>query len=131
MWHLVDREAMIELVYGGNALPMHTQVYLPNTFWLNDDATQYDFDPERSLTLLALAGWSRRDAQGFLVNDAGRRLAFTLATNAGNVQRQPAHVQRLRLLPHPAGDPGRRAPRARPRHAGHGSRQLALTWMSR
>lgn len=88
MWHLVDREALIELVYGGNALPMHTQVYLPNTFWLNDDVTKYDFDPERALELLALAGWSRRDAQGFLVNDAGRRLSFTLATNAGNVQRE-------------------------------------------
>lgn len=88
MWHLVDREAIIELVYGGAAEPMHTGVYLPNAFWLDDSVPQYDYDPERAIELLARAGFSQRDAQGYLVNAEGRRISFTLATNAGNRQRE-------------------------------------------
>ena len=88
MWHLVDREAIIELVYGGAAEAMHGGVYLPNEFWLDESTPRYDFDPERALELLARAGFSQRDAQGFLVDAEGRRISFTLATNAGNIQRE-------------------------------------------
>jgi len=88
MWHIVDREAIIELVFGGAAFPMHTGVYLNSPFWVDDEGPQYDYDPERALELLARAGFSQRDAQGFLVDAEGRRISFTLATNAGNVQRE-------------------------------------------
>jgi len=88
MWHLVDREAIIELVYSGAAFPMHTNVYLNSPFWVNEDVTTYDYDPERALELLARAGFSQRDGQGYLVNADGRRISFTLATNAGNAQRE-------------------------------------------
>lgn len=88
MAHLIDRESIIELVYGGNADPMYTGVYLVNGFWVNEDVPRYEYDPERALELLALAGYGQRDAQGFLVNAEGRRLSFTLATNAGNNQRE-------------------------------------------
>jgi peptide/nickel transport system substrate-binding protein len=88
MWHLVDRDTIIDLVYGGAAEPMHTGVYLPNEFWLDDSVTTYDYDPERASELLARAGFSRRDAQGILVDDQGRRLSFRLVTNAGNAQRE-------------------------------------------
>ena len=88
MWHLVDREAIIELVYSGAAFPMHSNVYLNSPFWVNEDVTKYDYDPERAIELLARAGFSRRDAQGFLVDAEGRRISFTLATNAGNIQRE-------------------------------------------
>ena len=88
MWHLVDREAIIELVYGGAAEAMHGGVYLPNAFWLDDSVPTYDYDPERALELLARAGFSQTDAQGFLVDAQGRRISFSLATNAGNAQRE-------------------------------------------
>ena len=88
MWHLVDREAIIELVYSGVAEPMHSGVYLPNSFWLDDSVPTYEYDPERAIELLARAGFSQRDAQGYLVNAEGRRISFTLATNAGNTQRE-------------------------------------------
>ena len=88
MWHLVDRDTIIDLVFSGAAAPMHTGVYLPNDFWLDDGVTTYDYDPERALELLARAGFSRRDGQGFLVDAEGRRLSFRLATNAGNASRE-------------------------------------------
>jgi peptide/nickel transport system substrate-binding protein len=88
MWHLIDRETIIDLVYSGAALPLHTGVYLPNDYWVNHDAPRYDFDPERAEELLARAGFSRRGADGILVDEQGRRLSFRLATNAGNTQRE-------------------------------------------
>jgi peptide/nickel transport system substrate-binding protein len=88
MWHLVDRDTIIDLVYNGVADPMHAGVYLVNDYWLDDSIPTYDFDPERASELLARAGFSRRGADGILVDDQGRRLSFRLATNAGNVQRE-------------------------------------------
>lgn len=88
MYHLVDREAMIELVFSGAAEPMYSGVYLPNGFWLDDSTPRYEYDPEAALEFLARAGYSQRDAQGFLVNAAGERISFTLATNAGNQSRE-------------------------------------------
>lgn len=88
MAHLVDREAIIELVYGGAAEPMYGGVYLPNSYWLDDSTPRYEYDPERASQLLASIGYTQRDAQGFLVDSQGRRISFTLATNAGNNQRE-------------------------------------------
>lgn len=88
MYHLVDREAIIELVFSGAAEPMYSGVYLPNGFWLDDATPRYEYDPEAALEFLARAGYSQRDAQGFLVNADGERISFTLATNAGNQSRE-------------------------------------------
>jgi len=88
MAHLVDREAIIELVFSGAAEPMYSGVYLPNAFWLDDSTPRYEYDPEAALEYLARAGYSQRDAQGFLVNAQGQRIRFTLATNAGNQSRE-------------------------------------------
>jgi peptide/nickel transport system substrate-binding protein len=88
MWHLVDRETIIELVYSGLAVPMHSGVYLTDPYWLDDSVPTYEFDPERALELLARAGFSQRDSAGYLVNADGRRISFTIATNAGNTQRE-------------------------------------------
>ncbi|MDF1522107.1 MAG: ABC transporter substrate-binding protein [Trueperaceae bacterium] len=88
MAHLIDRDAIIELIYGGSADPMYTSVYLVNGYWVNPDVPTYAYDVERAVELLALAGYRNRDAQGFLTNADGVRLSFTLATNAGNNQRE-------------------------------------------
>jgi peptide/nickel transport system substrate-binding protein len=88
MYHLVDRDAIIDLVYSGAAQAMHSGIYLPNAFWLDESTPRYDYDPERAQQLLARAGFSRRNAQGILVDDSGRTLSFRLATNAGNRQRE-------------------------------------------
>ncbi len=88
MSHLVDREAMARLVFGGLAQPAYTSVYAVLEEWINPDVTTYPYDPERAATLLAELGFSERDADGFLVNAEGRRLSFNLVTNAGNDQRE-------------------------------------------
>ncbi|MEX2542603.1 MAG: ABC transporter substrate-binding protein, partial [Trueperaceae bacterium] len=88
MSHLVDREAMVELVYGGAASPMWSLVYQVNDFWVNDDVPKYEYDPEAALELLAGLGFSRKNANGYLVNSEGQELGFRAVTNAGNNQRE-------------------------------------------
>lgn len=88
MAHLVDRDLMMDLVYNGAGVPMYTNVYPINAYWVNHDVEKYPFDPERAQELLASIGYDRTNAQGLLVNAQGQTVSFTLATNAGNTQRE-------------------------------------------
>ncbi len=88
MAHLVDRDTMIELLFNGAGTPMYTSVYPINTFWVNDNVTKYDYDPEAAAELLAQIGYDQTNSNGVLVNDAGTPISFTLATNAGNTVRE-------------------------------------------
>jgi peptide/nickel transport system substrate-binding protein len=88
MSHLVDREAIVDLVYGGSAAPMWSNVYQVYDFWVNPDVPKFPFDPERAAELLAEIGFSQTNANGVLVDADGNELSFTLATNAGNAQRE-------------------------------------------
>jgi peptide/nickel transport system substrate-binding protein len=88
MSHLVDREAIVELVYGGAASPMFSSVYQVLDFWVSPDVTKYEYDPEAAAELLAGLGFSRKNANGILVNSQGQELSFRAVTNAGNNQRE-------------------------------------------
>ncbi|TBH20203.1 ABC transporter substrate-binding protein [Thermus thermamylovorans] len=88
MSHLVNRQAVVELVYGGLGTPMFTSVYPVLTQWVNPRAPRFDHNPQQAQRLLAELGFTRRDREGFLIDAQGRRLEFNLATNAGNVQRE-------------------------------------------
>jgi len=88
MSHLVDREAIVDLVYGGSAAPMWSNVYQVYDFWVNPDVPKFPFDPERAAELLAEIGFSQTNSNGVLVDADGNTLSFSLATNAGNSQRE-------------------------------------------
>ncbi len=88
MSHLTDREAIVELVNGGAAAPAYSNVYQVLDFWYNPDVTKYEFDPEAALALLAEMGFAETNDDGFLVDADGNELGFTLATNAGNANRE-------------------------------------------
>ena len=88
MSHLVDRAAITDLVYGGSASPMWSNVYQVYDFWVNPDVPEFPFDPERAQQLLAEIGFDRTNDDGVLVDADGNELSFSLATNAGNAQRE-------------------------------------------
>lgn len=88
MSHLVDRDALVELVYGGAASPMWSNVYQVLDYWVNPDVPKFPYDPEAALELLGSIGFNERNADGFLVDAEGNELGFTLATNAGNSERE-------------------------------------------
>lgn len=88
MSHLVNRAAIVEVVYGGFGTPTYTAVYPVLTEWLNPDVAKYDYDPKRASELLAELGYGQKDSEGWLVNSEGKRLEFTLSTNSGNTIRE-------------------------------------------
>lgn len=47
--------------------------YFPGQPWARPDARRVHYRPERARELLADAGWTHRNADGWLVNDAGER----------------------------------------------------------
>lgn len=88
MSHLVNRQAVIDIVYGGLGIPMYSSVYPVLTQWINPKVPKYEYDPKQAAKLLAELGFTKKDREGYLVDSKGRRIEFNLATNAGNTQRE-------------------------------------------
>ena len=84
--HAVDRQAIIEQVVQGRAIPATGPVH-PRIEWAyNPDVTTYPFDVERAKALLAEAGWTPGDG-GVLARD-GAPFRFKLTSTSGNNTRQ-------------------------------------------
>lgn len=88
MSYITNRQAVIEVVFGGFGTPTYTSIYPVLTQWVNPSVTKYDYDPKKASQLLAELGFSKKDGEGYLVNAQGKRLEFNLATNAGNNVRE-------------------------------------------
>jgi peptide/nickel transport system substrate-binding protein len=93
MLHAIDRQAIVDSIYRGNAVIMH--------FWLSPDdpayaavdraVTKYDYDPPRAIALLTEAGWSR-GADGTARSAAGEVLGITLWHDPDEIEGQEAAV---------------------------------------
>lgn len=90
MSHLTPRDSLVDLIYGGSAAPAYFGVGVPFVQWYPpaDQQVTYPFDPERAMALLAQIGFSQKNADGWLVDADGNELGFTIATNAGNANRE-------------------------------------------
>ncbi|UCH24519.1 MAG: hypothetical protein JSV66_11240 [Trueperaceae bacterium] len=84
MSHLTDRQAIIELVYGGAGVAQWTSVYPAYEEWLNPGTPRYPYDPEKAAELLEKLGFRQKNADGILVDDEGKALSFFLGTNAAS-----------------------------------------------
>ncbi len=74
--------------------------YKPGTWACNPHIADFDYNPERARTLLAEAGWRKKNGNGILVKD-GKPFQFTVLTNQGNDQRIRTAViiqRRLNLI---------------------------------
>jgi ABC-type transport system substrate-binding protein len=81
----IDVNSIIEHVLSGEGKPS-TGPFYSNTPYYDPEVKPLPYDPKGALELLAQAGW-RKNAAGMLEKD-GKPLAFTLVTNAGNLQRK-------------------------------------------
>ena len=84
--HLFNREKLFEkiLLYQYE----YTKSYFPDQPYEREGAERIRFDPQRARALLAEAGWTKRDAEGYLVNDRGQRFPeLTLEFAAPGFQR--------------------------------------------
>ena len=75
MTYLYDRKTMLKQFAYNEYTP--SKSYFPNSAAENPDNQLMEFDPEAASQLLAEAGWTKRDSDGYLVKD-GKRLTLTV-----------------------------------------------------
>ncbi len=76
--YAVDKDLIVEAIYGGRAVPIPGPLSPFNNF-VNKSLEPYPYDPDKALAMLAEAGWSDSDGDGVLDKD-GQPLAFTIDT---------------------------------------------------
>ncbi len=76
--YLIDKDLLIQEIYGGRAVALPGALSPYNNF-VNKSLQPYPYDPDKALTLLAEAGWQDSDGDGYLDKD-GQTLSFTLDT---------------------------------------------------
>jgi peptide/nickel transport system substrate-binding protein len=78
MNYAVDKELIIEAIYGGRAVALPGPLSPYNNF-VNEDLQPYPYDPDKALELFEEAGWTDSDGDGTL-DKGGQPLAFTMDT---------------------------------------------------
>ncbi|WP_319584039.1 peptide-binding protein [uncultured Pseudodesulfovibrio sp.] len=83
--YAIDRRELVKgVLYGlGEAA---NGPYKPGTWQYDEDVKPRPFDLAKARELLAEAGWTDSDGDGWLDKD-GKRFAFSIITNQGNTQR--------------------------------------------
>jgi peptide/nickel transport system substrate-binding protein len=84
--HAIDRKLIVDTILDGLAPVTHGPVQ-PVSWAFSDEVTKYAFEPARSRALLDEAGWRATGNDGIRRRD-GRRLSFTLITQAGFAVRE-------------------------------------------
>jgi peptide/nickel transport system substrate-binding protein len=83
----IDRQAMINGPFYGEAVLNWSQMTAGNNTWYNPDLDPWDFDPQAAVAKLDAIGYTDRDGNGFREDPQGNEIAFSLKTNSDNVVR--------------------------------------------
>lgn len=94
--YAIDKEEIVKGVLFGLGVPA-IGPYKPGTWQYNEDIRDYGYDPDKALRMLAEAGWTDSDGDGWLDRE-GRPFWFTIITNQGNSQRAKCAVIMQRRL---------------------------------
>jgi peptide/nickel transport system substrate-binding protein len=86
--HAIDRQAIVNTVYLGAAVPIYGPVTPGNKTWFSAAAPTYPYDNSRARTLLASIGLSKTDANGMLLDRESRPVRFSLLTQKGHTIRE-------------------------------------------
>lgn len=97
--YAVDRDAIVNTVYLGAAVPVYGPVTPGNRTWYSDTAPKYPYDLARARALLAGIGLTDRNGDGTLEDTAGRPARFSILTQRGNIRERVATMiqEQLRL----------------------------------
>ena len=87
--HAIDREGIVNLVYGGLAKPLYGPVSPANRWIYEPDLfPPIDYNLKKAKQLLEEIGFKDRDGDGILEDPQGHKLEIILLTNAGNKERE-------------------------------------------
>ncbi|MCB9671382.1 MAG: hypothetical protein H6734_18015 [Alphaproteobacteria bacterium] len=95
--HAVDRDRIMKKILTGEDGTLYAKpavgTITPELCGVhNDDIVPLAYDPEKAKGLLAEAGWTDSDGDGWLDKD-GQKFAFTMVTNQGNKRRGDTAVE--------------------------------------
>jgi peptide/nickel transport system substrate-binding protein len=88
--HAADRQAIVNTVYLGAAVPVHGPVTPRNTTWFSASTPVYPHDPAKARQLLASIGLRDGNGDGMLEDAAGRPVRFSLLVQAGHLRERVA-----------------------------------------
>lgn len=88
----VNRQAIIDTVYLGAAVPISGPITPGNRTWFSTDTPAYGHDPARARQLLASLGLRDADGDGTLENARGETVGFSILTQAGHNRERVATV---------------------------------------
>ena len=96
----VDRQAIINAVYLGAAVPLYGPMSPGNKTWYSADVPTCANDRARARTLLASAGLTDKNGDGTLEDGAGKPARFSILTQAGHLRERVSSVlqEQLRQL---------------------------------
>jgi peptide/nickel transport system substrate-binding protein len=83
-----DREAIVNSVYLGAAVPIYGPITPRNDMWFSTDIPAYPHDPGRARALLASIGLTDRTGNGLLEDAAGRPVRFSVLVQQGSTIRE-------------------------------------------
>jgi len=84
----IDRAAIVDVVFSGQATRLSGPVSPGETRWYNPQVRQYAYDPNQAGELLSQIGFIDRNGDGTREDEQGHPVKFTLITNAGNALRE-------------------------------------------
>ncbi|MFP4013816.1 MAG: ABC transporter substrate-binding protein [Chitinispirillaceae bacterium] len=85
--HAIDKEGMINVVMNGLGYPQRSSMTPAEGYFYNPDVPQYPYDPKRALEILEKEGFTDKNGDGFLEDEDGNTVEFSLVTNSGNNNR--------------------------------------------
>jgi peptide/nickel transport system substrate-binding protein len=86
--HAVDREAFVDTVFLGAAVPVYWPVSPANTQWYVPGLPEQPYDPALAREILAGIGLRDRTGDGWLEDEEARPARFALLTHRGNTARE-------------------------------------------
>lgn len=82
----VDRQAIVNTVYLGEAVPIYGPVTPANRIWFADVRPTCEHDPAKARALFASAGLTDRNGDGVLEDAAGKPVRFSVLTQADHIR---------------------------------------------
>ena len=95
--YAIDRDAIVNTIYLGAAVPIYGPVTPGNAKWYSDSAPKYPHDSARAKALLAGIGLVDKNGDGMLDDAAGKPVRFSIITQAGNIRERTATMLQEQL----------------------------------
>lgn len=83
--HLFDRKYLLEKLMYGQYQPLTS--YWPSLYGSGPSNPLIDYDPAKAKELLKEAGYDRLDKEGYLINQNGQRLEFTVVYSGDSFEK--------------------------------------------